>query len=137
MKKTMFFAGVAALLMSLFLSVGCASTASQCLPSALDVSPGSALPSSPATIASAPAACELQIANGTTYRLTLAAEARGDTPADPGLTPINSDGSFSIAVAIPEDFPSGNATILVTGSAFDDCVPTDSCAAYSVSLRIR
>jgi len=137
MKKTMLFAGIAGLLMPAFLSAGCASTTSQCLPGALEISHGSAAPGSAVTISSEPTACDLQIANGTTYTFTLVAEAHGDGPVDLGSTPVNSDGSFSSAVLIPEDFPSGNATLLVTGSAFDDCVLGDSCAAYSAALRIR
>ena len=89
---------------------------------------------------SSPAAqCTLAYPPGTSYTLTLVSDA-DDQALRTTAAPVATDGAFSTAVDIPPGFPTGPASILVSGSTMDQCgqdpPPGVSCAAYQVTLTI-
>jgi hypothetical protein len=56
------------------------------------------------------------------------------------VAPVAEDGEFSATVDIPADFPRGPATIIISGSTFDECAedppPGVDCAGYQVGLTV-
>lgn len=118
-------------------SPGC-SERGPCLPAPLAVNPSRAAAGSAVVVSSPPAQCAIAYPQGTTYALTLRPD--GGDPARQTTVPVAADGAFSANVDIPADFPTGPATVLVTGSTMDRCAqdtpPGVSCAAYQVALTI-
>lgn len=99
--------------------------------SSTQVSPGESL-----TVESAAAGCELGYLNGATYSIVLIS-ASGERSAAVEV-PVERDGSFSAEILVPETFPTGEASALVSGSSYDECGDDPgSCAVYSVDVVIE
>jgi hypothetical protein len=113
-----------------------------CLPAPLQVTPSTASAGGTVTVSSPAADCDLGYAARHTYAVTLSAQG---VPGAPGTrTPpveveVAADGSFSVALAIPDDFPRGDAFVVVTGSPYDECGHdgTGSCAGYTAPIPVR
>lgn len=112
---------------------GCTSRP-QCLPAPLRVNPSSATAGQQVTLSAAPAACDLGYEASHTY--TLALQIHG-TVTKLRAVPVHADGSFTAVLTVPAATPAGTAEIVVTGSPFDHCDDTASCAAYATTLHIR
>ncbi|WP_313539679.1 hypothetical protein [Leifsonia aquatica] len=94
------------------------------------------------TISSPAAECDLGYSAGHTYSVTLVAEGVPGAPGtrtSPVEVEVAADGSFSVPLAIPDDFPRGDASVVVSGSPYDECGTdgTGSCAGYTAAVRVR
>lgn len=88
------------------------------------------------TIASGPAECDLAYGNDAAYSIILIADS-GER-SDPASVSVGEDGSFSAELPVPESFPAGNASAVVTGSPHDDCTDDSaSCALYAVDFTVE
>ena len=121
------------------LIAGCGQQRS-CMPEPLTVRPDTAQVGTSVVVSSPSTTCDLGYpAAGVIYRLELLSDARApDQPeATEAKAHVASDGSFSTSLAIPTGFPTGPATVLVSGSALDQCQEEGaSCAAYQVRLNV-
>ncbi|WP_290472682.1 hypothetical protein [Leifsonia sp. 71-9] len=114
-----------------------------CLPAPLQVTPSAPARGGAITVSSPPASCDLGYSDGHSYSVILAAAAAIEGTPGPRTEPVEAevaaDGSFSIPVAIPADFPRGDAVVIVTGSPYDECGTdgTGSCAGYAATLSLR
>jgi len=72
------------------------------------------------------------------YRFTL--HQPGYAIVDAGTTSVATDGTFSATLVVPSDLVAGEATIEVSGSAYDDCplAPSEasSCATYMATFQV-
>jgi hypothetical protein len=125
---------------------GCGSSArlriDRCLPAPLEVTPPGPDAGTTVTISSPPADCDLGYSDGHTYSVTLMAPGAPGTPGTrtpPVEVEVAADGSFSVPLAIPDDFPRGDASVVVSGSPYDECGKdgTGSCAGYTAAVRVR
>jgi hypothetical protein len=109
----------------------------QCLPSPMTASPSQIVVGGTVTVSSPSFACRASYPAGKQYRLLLAEVGRA-APWSLGRVPVGRDGSFRASLVIPTDAPPGEASIEVSGSAFDDCGDTagGSCAGYAVALTL-
>ncbi|SDS22370.1 hypothetical protein SAMN04489860_1076 [Paraoerskovia marina] len=112
----------------------CSASPGDCLPEPLEVSSATVAPGESVIVSSPAAAC----ATGTdrTYALVLHSEVRTDTSTEPVVTDVAADGSFSTEIPVPSAFPGGPASVVVTGSAFDECTDEGSCAAYQAEVEV-
>ncbi|WP_144875948.1 hypothetical protein [Microbacterium sp. 1.5R] len=112
----------------------CAST-TRCLPAELTASPARIAAGDTLTLASGPAECDLGFESEPIYTVVLySSTAQQSEPLEvaPG-----EDGTFSSEISIPESFSPGIATVVVTGSPYDECGnESGSCAQYSVDVTI-
>ena len=108
-----------------------------CLPSPMTASPSRIVVGRTVTVSSPPFACPASYPAGKQYSLLLALVGRA-APKSLGRVPVERDGSFRASLVIPRDAPPGEALIVVSGSAFDDCRDTagGSCAGYTVVLTL-
>ena len=116
--------------------VACASDGSEwCGPAALHVTPDRAAPGASVTVSSPAAACDLGLGEGATYVVTLHSDTgRRGRPVE---APVSPEGAFSVEVPVPAGFPTGPASVLVTGSPLDSCGEGASCAAYTAAMEIE
>ncbi|OUE19183.1 hypothetical protein BFL36_14165 [Clavibacter michiganensis] len=121
---------------------GCGAPRSErCLPAPLTASPAMVAPGGTATVASPAVDCDLGHGSGRTYVIGIASEvldADGGSVFQEGEEfRVGADGAFVREVVVPEDLPSGPASISVRGSAIDDCDDGESsCAAYQVPIMV-
>jgi hypothetical protein len=109
--------------------------AARCLPARLQASPQSVAPGETLTVTSPAADCALGYGRGHTYTVTL---VHRDLHEAPMRTAVAQDGSFRLTLAVPTDFPSGPAAVIVHGSPMDDCDDTgSSCAGYAAYVTVR
>ncbi|WP_394194950.1 hypothetical protein [Microbacterium foliorum] len=114
----------------------CAPATERCLPASLGASSTQVSPGESLTVESAAAGCELGYLNGATYSIVLIS-ASGERSAAVEV-PVERDGSFSAEILVPETFPTGEASALVSGSSYDECGDDPgSCAVYSVDVVIE
>lgn len=106
----------------------------RCLPEALEVSPETVAPGEAVTVSSPAAGCVLAPPRDGGYRLTLVGFADS---WELGAVDPAADGAFATTVTIPPAAPAGRASIVVTGSAYDDCPDGGSCVGYQVDVRIE
>ncbi|WP_029253017.1 hypothetical protein [Paraoerskovia marina] len=113
----------------------CSASPGDCLPEPLEVSSTTVAPGEGVIVSSPAAAC----ATGTdrTYTLVLHSEVLTDTSTEPVVTDVAADGSFSTEIPVPSAFPGGPASLVVSGSTFDECSDEGSCAAYQTEVEIR
>ncbi|ERK71402.1 hypothetical protein [Leifsonia aquatica] len=125
---------------------GCGSSArlgiDRCLPAPLEVTPPGPDAGTTVTVSSPAAECDLGYSAGHTYSVTLVAEGVPGTPGtrtSPVEVEVAADGSFSVPLAIPDDFPRGDASVVVSGSPYDECGKdgTGSCAGYTAAVHVR
>lgn len=128
-------AGLAALLFAATLSA-CSPGANRCLPADLEASPSEVRAGESLTIASAAAECDLGYDGETPYSIVLISSS-GERSDDVEL-PVREDGRFSEELVVPDSFPAGASSVVVTGSTYDDCGDDDSgsCAAYSTDITV-
>jgi hypothetical protein len=119
-----------------FLVSGC-SASYKCLSEALSAGEASVDAGSVVKISAPRAACDLGYGQDKTYELTLLCAEPSTRQQDPVCAPVDQDGSFSLFVTNPRDFPAGHATVLVPGSPLDDCGTEGSCTAYSASFTVQ
>lgn len=113
-----------------------------CLPAPLEVAPPRPDAGTTVTVSSPAAECDLGYSAGHTYSVTLVAEGVPGTPGtrtSPVEVEVAADGSFSVPLPIPDGFPRGDASVVVTGSPYDECGKdgTGSCAGYTAAVRVR
>lgn len=137
MKKVALLAIAAALIIPSCLVTSCSSRDTTCLPAALEVSHATAKPGTLLQVSAPPAACDLGYADQEVYTLELISENPDAVNSSLQEAKVNEDGSFSSDILIPSNFPLGPASVLVTGSPFDDCKDDKSCAAYTVSFVVE
>lgn len=124
----------AALLFAATLS-GCASGPNRCLPADLEASPTVVRAGESLIVASAAADCDLGYVEDTTYSIVLISSS-GERSEDAEL-PVSEDGRFSGELLVPDSFPSGTASVVVTASTYDDCDDgSGSCAGYSTDIAV-
>lgn len=115
---------------------GCAPASDRCLPAPLAASPTEVRPGESLTVESEAAECDLEYEDGATYSVGLISSS--GAKSEEVDVPIERDGSFSIDIVVPESFPVGQASVVVSGSAYDDCGDeSGSCAAYTVEVMIE
>lgn len=120
----------------LLLATGCSKVQDKCLPETMSLSEKMAQPGTTITISAPPATCDLGYAEGKEYTLRLISEYSEKYSMTGREIRVNTDGSFSDEVPIPKEFPLGAAMLLISGSPFDDCEGSDSCAAYAHSFTV-
>ncbi|HJX78677.1 hypothetical protein [Glutamicibacter sp.] len=135
-KRIYGLAGAITLMVPLLLATGCSKSQERCLPEAMSLSETTAQPGGTITVSAPAAKCDLGYAEGKNYTLRLISEYSETDPLEGREILVNTDGSFSDEVPIPTDFPQGAATLLVTGSPYDECGDAESCAAYSHSFAV-
>ncbi|MGO4534199.1 hypothetical protein [Leifsonia sp. 2MCAF36] len=108
----------------------------RCLPPPLQVEPSVVSPGQVVTVSSRAAGCDLGYAPDRMYNVSL---LRAGTGLAPESVAVNQDGSFSTSVLVANTFPSGDATIVVKGSPYDDCADSTfgSCAGYTATISVR
>ena len=107
----------------------------RCLPARLQVSPPTVARGESITVSSPAADCSLGYGRGHTYRVRLIHPGQ---PGPPVTTAVAEDGSFRMTLTVPPTFPSGPATVAVTGSPMDDCDDGGgSCAGYAAYLTVE
>lgn len=130
----LFPAGLVVVLLAGTLSA-CAPASDRCLPARLDASPAQVSAGETITVASAAAECDLGYDDGATYSVVIISSS-GDR-SDAVDVPVKEDGRFSVELAVPESFPSGPASVVVSGSTYDDCgEESGSCAVYSADITV-
>ena len=114
----------------------CAPASDRCLPAPLEASPTEVSPGESLTIRSEAAECDLGYEDGAAYSIVVFSSTGERSEAV--NVPVERDGSFSTEVVVPESFPVGQASVLVGGSAYDDCGDSSgSCAAYLVDVIVE
>lgn len=113
----------------------CAPEPDRCLPAPLDVSSADVAPGESLTVRSAAAECDLGYENGASYSIAVVSSS-GEQSDDVDV-PVERDGSFSTEITVPESFPDGAASVVVSGSPYDECdEDSGSCAAYVVDITV-
>lgn len=115
------------------LLAGCAS-GPQCLPASLHVNPSTVAAGQTVTLSAPAATCDLGYAPGHSYSLSI--QTHGTVLKLPDVA-VRTDGSFSAVITVPVTAPKGAAEVVVTGSPFDNCDDTGSCAGYGIPLTIQ
>lgn len=114
----------------------CAPASDRCLPAPLAASPTEVSPGESLTVESEAAKCDLGYEDGATYSVVVISSS-GEKSEEVDV-PVERDGSFSTDVVVPESFPDGHASVVVSGSAYDDCGDdSGSCAAYTIEVMIE
>lgn len=115
----------------------CAQSPSTCAPAPLSTSAKTVTAGGTVTVSSGAAECDLGFTKGSTYKLTLISDNKSGERASGGMTHVEKDGSFSTTVTVPADFPSGVASILISGTALQKCDDGESCAAYTTRITVK
>lgn len=131
------FLGAVVLMLGAAGLTGCAQSSSTCGPAPLSTSTKTIAAGGTVTVSSKAAECDLGLNDDSTYKLTLISDNDAGERTSGGTAPVEKDGSFSATVTIPADFPSGGASILVSGSALQKCDDGESCAAYTTRITIK
>ena len=114
----------------------CAPASDRCLPAPLAASPTDVSPGESLTVESEAAECDLGYEDGPTYSVVVISSS-GEKSEEVDV-PVERDGSFSTDIVVPESFPAGQASVVASGSAYDDCGDdSGSCAAYTVEVMIE
>lgn len=114
----------------------CAPASDRCLPAPLAASPTEVSPGESLTVESEAAECDLGYEDGVTYSVVVISSS-GEKSEEVDV-PVERDGSFSTDIVVPQSFPAGQASVVVSGSAYDDCGDeSGSCAAYSVEVMVE
>jgi hypothetical protein len=108
----------------------------RCLPEPMAISPGAAAPGLTVTVSSRGGCTDGSI-SGAHYRISLGFAGRQPPVLDAGAVDPGPDGAFSTVVQVPANATPGDAYVSVTGSPFDSCSDSGSCAGYSVSFAIQ
>lgn len=134
--KIHILASIVAMAVPLLTATGCSNAQSECLPEPMSVSQPTVQPGAKITVSAPAAKCDLGYAQGKNYTLQLISEYAEEKTNITREVRVNTDGSFSDEVPIPEQFPQGAAMLLISGSPFDECDELNSCAAYAQSFRV-
>lgn len=127
-------AAFVALLVAATLSA-CAPSADRCLPAPLEATPTEVRAGESVTIESGAAECDLGYDDDTAYSIELVSSS-GER-SDEVEVRVGGDGRFSTTTVVPDSFPSGVATVVVSGSTYDDCDDdSGSCAVYSTDITV-
>jgi len=87
------------------------------------------------TLSSPKSPCDVDYEAGKTYAVSIMTKDARSTAVE---VPVAKDGSFNEQIAVPSDFPTGTAHIIVTGSSFDHCDDGGgSCAGYAAEITVR
>ncbi|AQY00241.1 hypothetical protein B2G67_01135 [Microbacterium foliorum] len=114
----------------------CAPASGRCLPAPLEASPTGVRPGESLTVTSEVAECDLGYGDGAAYSIVVISSS-GEKSEEVDV-PVAEDGSFSTEVVVPESFPAGQASVVVSGSSYDDCGDdSGSCAAYIVEVTVE
>lgn len=114
----------------------CAPASGRCLPAPLEASPTGVRPGESLTVTSEAAECDLGYRDGAAYSIVVISSS-GEKSEEVDV-PVAEDGSFSTEVVVPESFPAGQASVVVSGSSYDDCGDdSGSCAAYIVEVTVE
>lgn len=134
MDRRLAAAGLALSLTAASLMVtGCA-PAARCFPEPLKATPASVAAGGAVTISSAAARCDLGYPDGHTYSIVLWHRGIHSESSSVRVAP---DGAFGTELTVPADFPHGEAFVVVSGSTYDDCADTGSCAGYSTTITVE
>ena len=121
--------------MTASLLAACNGATQRCLPAELAASPKKVGPGDSLRLTSGPAECDLDLDGDARYTIVLYSSTAQES--EPVEIPIDNTGVFSSEVLIPESFTPGIASVVVTGSPYDDCGDeSGSCAQYSVDVTI-
>jgi len=114
----------------------CAPASDRCLPAPLEASSTGVRPGGSLTVKSEAAECDLGYEDGTAYSIVVISSS-GERSEEVDV-PVEGDGSFSTEVVVPESFPAGEASVVVSGSSYDDCGDdSGSCAVHSVEVTVE
>lgn len=110
---------------------------SGCYPAALQLSPPTVAPGGQTTLSSPASACHLKGIKRATYVVKL--QEPGAPATELARVRPNLDGSFAVVLHVPAGTPPFQASLDVSGSAYDaPCHDTGSkCAGYGVGIFVQ
>lgn len=115
----------------------CAPASGRCLPAPLEASPTGVRPGESLTVKSEAAECDLGYGYGDGAAYSIVVISSSGEKSEEVDVPVAEDGSFSTEVVV-ESFPAGQASVVVSGSSYDDCGDdSGSCAAYIVEVTVE
>jgi len=114
----------------------CAPASDRCLPAPLAAAPTEVRPGESLTVESEAAECDLGYKDGAIYSVVVISSS-GEKSEEVDV-PVERDGSFATDIVVPESFSAGQASVVVSGSVYDDCGDdSGSCAAYMVEVMVE
>jgi hypothetical protein len=124
-------AGIA--LVALLAPLSACGSGSQCIPQPLKLSNSAPQNGDTITVSAKSGSCTVP-GNRRNYTITLSVSSKTDSYEHQlGTATANSTGGFSANVVIPYNVPRANGSIIISGSAFDDCIEKSSDAGSTSS----
>ncbi|MCI1983656.1 MAG: hypothetical protein LKJ47_02620 [Bifidobacteriaceae bacterium] len=129
-------------LLTFVIPLSACGSGSRCLPQKVQLSNSAPQNGDTITVSAKSGTC-IVAENRRNYDITLSVSTNDGESYEHqlGTAVVNEHGGFSTRIVIPYNVPRASGSIMVSGSAFDDCVDTNpgssaSCVGYSADISV-